>query len=154
MTNEDGPFMSSGKIVHFGARPIVTSDRLASTQPTTPGTLRVFLRDLVVPCRIGVFRHEQDGTQRVRVNLDLLVTESDAAQHDDPSRVVRYEKVTERIRALCTEQHIKLLETLAERIAALSLEDARVKAVTVRIEKLDVFQDAESAGVEIVRERT
>jgi 7,8-dihydroneopterin aldolase/epimerase/oxygenase len=146
--------MSSGKIVHFGARPTVTSDRLASTQPTTPGTLRVFLRDLVVPCRIGVFRHEQGGTQRVRINLDLLVTESDAAQRDDPSRVVRYEKVTERIRALCTEQHIKLLETLAERIAALSLEDARVKAVTVRIEKLDVFQDAESAGVEIARERT
>lgn len=146
--------MSDGKIVHLDARPKVVSDRLESTQPTTPGTLRVFVRDLVVPCRIGVFRHEQDGTQRVRINLDLLVAESDAAVHDDPSLVVRYEKVTERIRSLCTEQHIKLLETLAERIASLSFDDPRVKAVTVRVEKLDVFRDAESAGVEIVRMRS
>jgi dihydroneopterin aldolase len=42
---------------------------------------------------------------------------------------------------------------LAERIAALALEDSRVRAVTVRVEKLDIFDDAESAGVEIVRER-
>ena len=70
------------------------------------------------------------------------------------ARVVRYEKVTDSIRALCTEQHIKLLETLAERIAELCLADARVTAVTVRVEKLDVFADAESAGVEILRERS
>lgn len=146
--------MSNGKIVHFDAHPKVASDRLESTQPTAPGTLRVFVRDLVVPCRIGVFRHEQNGTQRVRINLDLLVAESDAALHDDPSRVVRYEKVTDRIRTLCTAEHIKLLETLAERIAAICLEDDRVRAVTVRVEKLDVFRDAESAGVEIVRTRT
>ncbi|MGE5538172.1 MAG: dihydroneopterin aldolase [Gemmatimonas sp.] len=149
MTSDPGP----GKVIHFGARPRVVSDRLESTQPVSPGTLRIFVRDLVVPCRIGVFRHEQGGTQRVRINLDLLVSESDAAASDDPAKVVRYEKVADRIRALCTEQHIKLLETLAERIAAVSLEDSRVCAVTVRVEKLDIFDDAESAGVEIVRER-
>lgn len=146
--------MNSGKIIHLNSSSKVASDRLESTQPTMPGTLRVFVRDLVVPCRIGVFRHEQGGTQRVRINLDLLVKESDAAIHDDPALVVRYEKVTDRIRSLCTEQHIKLLETLAEHISALCLEDSRVKAVTVRVEKLDVFADAESAGVEIVRERS
>src|SRR4051812_592701 len=132
---------AGGKVIHFGARPRVASDRLESTQPTSPGTVRVFLRDLVVPCRIGVFRHEQGGTQRVRINLDLVVTESDAAAHDDPAKVVRYEKVAESIRALCTEQHIKLLETLAERIASVSLDDSRVRAVTVRVEKLDIFDD-------------
>jgi 7,8-dihydroneopterin aldolase/epimerase/oxygenase len=146
--------MDSKKIFHLNARPQVVSDRLESTRPTTPGTVRVFIRDLVVPCRIGVFRHEQDGTQRVRINLDLVAEETDAAVHDDPSLVVRYEKVTDGIRALCTEQHIKLLETLAERLAALCLEYPRVQAVTVRIEKLDVFTDVESAGVEIVRERS
>jgi dihydroneopterin aldolase len=150
---DDVPRDRSGNIVHFGARPRVASDRLDSTQAASPGTVRVFLRDLVVPCRIGVFRHEQGGTQRVRINLDLLATETDAAAHDDPTKVVRYEKVADAIRALCSEQHIKLLETLAERIAALAFADTRVRAVTVRVEKLDIFDDAESAGVEIVRER-
>lgn len=145
--------MSSGKIVHFNARPRVASDRLEATQPTVPGTLRVFVRDLVLPCRIGAYRHEQDGPQRVRINLDMLVKEVSAEPHDDLAQVVCYDRVTDAIRTLCTEGHINLVETLAERIAALCLEDLRVKTVTVRVEKLDVFQDAESAGVEIVRER-
>ena len=145
--------MNSGKIVHFNARPRVASDRLETTQPTVPGTLRVFVRDLVLPCRIGAYRHEQDGPQRVRINLDLLVKEAGPEPHDDLARVVCYDRVTDAIRALCSESHINLVETLAERIAALCLEDMRVKAVTVRVEKLDVFEDAESAGVEIVRER-
>jgi len=117
------------------------------------GLRHVFVRDLVLDCNIGVHQHEKGRRQRVRINLDLGVTETDAAESDDPSKVVRYEKIADGIRALCTEQHIKLLETLAERIAALAFEDARVRAVTVRVEKLDIFADAESAGVEIVRHR-
>jgi dihydroneopterin aldolase len=145
--------MSSGKIVHFDARPGVVSDRLAATQPTAPGILRVFVRDLVLPCRIGVYRHEKEGPQRVRINLDLLVKEPGEDLHDEVARVVSYETVTDGIRAMCAGPHINLVETLAERIADLCLDDARVRSVTVRVEKLDIFQDAESAGVEIVRER-
>jgi dihydroneopterin aldolase len=44
-----------------------------------------------------------------------------------------------------------LVETLAERLAAFCLKDSRVVAVRVRVEKLDVFADAASVGVEIVR---
>jgi len=43
------------------------------------------------------------------------------------------------------------VETLAERIAAFALEDARVRAVRVRIEKLKIIPDAASVGVEIER---
>lgn len=146
--------MSGGKIVHFDARPGVASDRLAATQPAVPGILRVFVRDLVLPCRIGVYRHEKEGPQRVRINLDLLVKEAGGDLNDEVARVVSYETVTDGIRALCAGPHINLVETLAERIADLCLDDARVRSATVRVEKLDIFQDAESAGVEIVRERT
>ncbi|HET9148979.1 MAG TPA: dihydroneopterin aldolase [Alphaproteobacteria bacterium] len=145
--------MNSGKIVHFGARPGVVSDRLTTTQPTTPGILRVFVRDLVLPCRIGVYRHEKEGPQRVRINLDLLVKEPGEDLHDEVARVVSYETVTDAIRTLCAGPHINLVETLAERIADICFKDARVRSVTVRVEKLDIFQDAESAGVEIARER-
>jgi dihydroneopterin aldolase len=43
------------------------------------------------------------------------------------------------------------VETLAEQIAALCLEDRRVRVARVRVEKLDVFVDATSVGVEIER---
>ena len=45
-----------------------------------------------------------------------------------------------------------LVETLAERLAGICLQDPRVRSARVRVEKLDVFADAVSVGVEIERE--
>ncbi len=110
----------------------------------------VFVRDLLLVCRIGVHRHETVQPQRVRINLDLAVRE-DRELQDDLMNVVCYERLTDAVRALVAGRHIKLLETLAEEIAAICLADGRVQSVRVRIEKLDVFADAASVGVEIER---
>lgn len=114
-------------------------------------TRRVFVRDLVLDCLIGVHRHERDGAQRVRINIDLTVYESDAPIDDKLSNVLCYEQLISRVRTLTGAGHVNLVETLAERIAALCLDDADVASVTVRIEKLDIFADAASVGVEIKR---
>ena len=45
------------------------------------------------------------------------------------------------------------METLAERIATLCLREARIERVRVRVEKLDVYPEAASVGVEIERDR-
>jgi dihydroneopterin aldolase len=50
------------------------------------------------------------------------------------------------------QEHIALIETLAERIAALILAQHRVVSVTLAVEKLDVGPGA--VGVEIVRKRS
>ncbi len=110
----------------------------------------VFVRDLLLVCRIGVHRHETIQPQRVRINLDLAVRE-DRELQDDLMNVVCYERLTDAVRALVAGRHIKLLETLAEEIAAICLADERVQSVRVRLEKLDVFADAASVGVEIER---
>jgi dihydroneopterin aldolase len=109
----------------------------------------VFVRDLLVSCRIGVHRHEKRNDQPVRINLDLAVSEG--AARDRLADVVDYEEIVERVRRIAGRGHINLLETLAERIAAACLEDPRVRTARVRIEKLDVFPDAASVGVEIER---
>jgi dihydroneopterin aldolase len=65
--------------------------------------------------------------------------------------VVDYEKVAETARTIVRSGHVRLVETLAERIAEACLADRRVHVVRVRVEKLDIFADATSAGVEIER---
>lgn len=131
--------------------------RIAPSQPPrlrevpAPRTRQVFVRDLVVPCLIGVHRHERDGAQRVRVNLELDVI--DGPVEDRLSDVVNYETLIDAIRRLTAAGHVNLVETLAERIAALCFDDARVLAARVRVEKLDVVSDAASVGVEIERSR-
>ncbi len=65
----------------------------------------------------------------------------------------RLSKIEKRIRAIIAEGHVRLAETLAERIAAACFEDARVRTVRVRWEKLEALTAAESVGIEIERTR-
>lgn len=112
----------------------------------------VFVRDLMLDAHIGVHQHEKLGPQRIRVNVDLAVFEKDVdGIGDQLTNVVCYEEVVSGIRELVAEGHVNLVETLAEQIAALCLEDRRVRVARVRVEKLDVFADATSVGVEIER---
>jgi len=114
--------------------------------------LKVFVRDLVLPCRIGVYSHEKLGTQRVRINLELVCAEHPAI-NDEHGNVVCYDHIITEIKQLIAGEHINLVETLAEQIAALCLQDYRVHQAKVRVEKLDVFPEAEAVGVEIERQR-
>lgn len=120
----------------------------------------VFVRDLVLMASIGVHPAERTTPQRIRINLDLAV-EDDALRplsrasvgREDLARVVDYEKLVNQARNIVAAGHVLLVETLAERIAEAMLADPRVESARVRVEKLDVFADATSAGVEIERRR-
>jgi len=121
----------------------------------------VFLRDLVLAANIGVHAHEHGAPQRVRVNVDLGIEDLGAGLLSRPavgrdrlSRVVDYEAVANAVRSIIASGHVLLVETLAERIAEACLADPRVELARIRVEKLDVFADAASAGVEIERYQT
>ena len=123
------------------------------TSIAAPGIRHVFLRDMVLQASIGWYPHEHGITQRVRINIDMGV-EDDADPSEDLSRVVSYETVAVAARAIVAAGHIKLVETLAERLAAACLADPRVLQAHVQVEKLDVFPDAAAAGVAILRRRS
>lgn len=124
----------------------------AHPSTATARLMKVFVRDLVLSARIGVYQHEKLGTQRVRINLELLCTEHPAI-NDDLNNVVNYAELVSQVRAIVDAGHINLVETLADRIAQACLDDRRVQSAKVRIEKLDVFEEADSVGVEIQRGR-
>ena len=73
---------------------------------------------------------------------------------DELSRVVDYEAMADRVRTIVSGGHVRLVETLAERIAEACLADRRVQLARIRVEKLDIFADAASAGVEIERRQS
>ena len=122
------------------------------------GLRHVFLRDMVLLASIGVHPPEHEAPQRVRINVDLAVRDDGARPlsraavgKDDLGRVVDYERIANAVRAIVAAGHVRLAETLAERIAESCLTDPRVHLARVRVEKLDVFPDSASAGVEIER---
>ena len=80
----------------------------------------------------------------------LAVRESEEIG-DRLDNVVCYEHLVSAVQELVDSGHVNLVETLAERIAGLCLDDPRVRTARVRVEKLDVFANAASVGVEIER---
>jgi 7,8-dihydroneopterin aldolase/epimerase/oxygenase len=132
----------------------MTQAEKIAAHPSTAAArmMKVFVRDLVLSARIGVYQHEKLGTQRVRINLELICTEHPAI-NDDLNNVVNYAELVAEVRAIVDAGHINLVETLADRVAQACLGDRRVQTAKVRIEKLDVFNEAESVGVEIERTR-
>jgi 7,8-dihydroneopterin aldolase/epimerase/oxygenase len=126
------------------------------TVPENPGegatAYRMFIRDLVLLCRIGVYAHEKLHPQRVRINVSMRVQPDMAPRNDDIANVLSYDQVLGEIKRLAAGGHINLVETLAETIADICLTDRRVIEARVMIEKLDVEPEA-SVGVEIERRR-
>jgi dihydroneopterin aldolase len=114
---------------------------------------RILVRDLVLKCSIGIHAHELLAPQRVRINVDMSVLEQAGPLSDDIANVVSYEDVIDGIKAMLAEGHINLVETLAEKIAELCLTDERVETARIRVEKLDVYAEAASVGIEIERGR-
>lgn len=134
------------------------SSRIADA---TRAVRHVFLHDMILLARIGVSVGEREAPQRVRLNIDLAVEDDGARSwsrakvgRDNLARVVDYEPIAVAARRIVAEGPIALVETLAERIAEVSLTDARVIAARVRVEKLDVYPDIAAAGVEIERRRS
>jgi dihydroneopterin aldolase len=113
----------------------------------------VLIRDLVLAAEIGVFRREKGKRQRLRFNVELAVKDR-PPKRDARDEVLCYDRIVAGLRDLVAAGHVNLVETLAERATALCLADPAAVSVRLRVEKLDVYADAEAVGVEIVRTRS
>jgi (5-formylfuran-3-yl)methyl phosphate synthase len=114
-------------------------------------TDRIFVRDFDLPVSVGAYRYEHAKPQKVRFNIEARVYRGDHVA-ENMSDVFSYDLITDAIRMVAAQEHIALVETMAERIAASVLAHPRVASVTVRIEKLEIGPGA--VGVEIARERS
>ncbi len=113
----------------------------------------VRINELVVDFHIGIHAHEQGVRQRVRVDIAVDVVRPENGFHEEYDRVYCYERLVKAVRALAEGGHVKLVETLADRVAEIALGDPRARRAEVTVAKLDVFHDVDSVGVTMVRRR-
>ena len=114
------------------------------------GADRLLVQDFILPVRIGAYSKERAAAQDVRFNVVAELSRA-VQPASDMRDVLSYDIITDGIRLIAAGGHIPLAETLAERIADFVLAHARVQAVTVKVEKLQVGSG--SVGVEIRRQR-
>jgi dihydroneopterin aldolase len=106
---------------------------------------------MVVDMQIGAYDDERGRTQKVRINVTVEPSIWPNEAHDNLNETLSYDVIVNHIlRVARSGGHVHLVETVAERIAGLCLEESSVRSVTVRVEKLEIYPFA-VPGVEITR---
>ena len=95
----------------------------------------IALTGLTVFGRHGVYDHERVDGQEFIVDLRLRLALARAAASDDVRDTVHYGELAEKVAAVVAGEPVNLIETLAERIAVVALDDLRVQSVTVTVHK-------------------
>lgn len=118
------------------------------------GRRRVIIDGLELVASVGVFEVEKRYEQRIIVSTVLEVADDYDGTSDRLEDVLDYAAVVRTIAAIAAGRHFHLIETLAERIAEACLEDGRVAAARIRIDKPDILPGCRSVAVEIDRRRS
>ena len=114
---------------------------------------KILVRDLVLKISVGIHDFEKKKKQRVKFNLDINTDPSLVPEDNNLNTIINYEDVIKNIKKITNKKHYLLLETLAEKIFLKLFENIRVKKVKLRIEKLDVFKNTSSVGIEIEKSK-
>jgi len=111
----------------------------------------IYLRGLKCECTIGVWEWEKAITQSLVLDIELATDTKQAAEHDDLKDTLDYQAITERVQAYAKDNAYELIETLAERLAALILSEFKTPWVRIKLDKGQAVKGVKNVGVIIER---
>ena len=112
---------------------------------------KIFLDELRIETIIGIWDWERKIRQTVIVDLEMSADIAKAAASDEVEDTLNYKKVAKRVQQFVGESSFQLVETLAERIAAIIRDEFGVAWVRVRVHKPGAIRGSKDVGVEIER---
>ena len=136
------------------ARPVETVQPSLGLFDPERDHIRMVMRDLVVEVAIGLHPWEQLRPQRLVVNVEAWAYVGAPYSDDDADAILDYDTIRDTIREDWPQRaHVKLLEPLAEELIQLCFKHQAVEAARVRLEKPDIFSEAQGVGIELYRRR-
>ncbi len=114
---------------------------------------KIYIRDLMVRCIVGINDDERVNRQDVLFNILLHVDLERAGKSDNFEDTVDYRAIKKEIVAMVESSSFFLIETLAERVSELCLSRNGVSKVLVTVDKPGALRFARSVAVEIERQK-
>jgi dihydroneopterin aldolase len=111
----------------------------------------IYLHDLRIDTVIGVFDWERRVRQTVILDLEMAADIRRAAARDDLADTLNYKAVAKRLIDFVGHSEFQLVETLAERVAELLLNEFSVPWLRLRVNKQGAVRGARDVGVIIER---
>jgi dihydroneopterin aldolase/D-erythro-7,8-dihydroneopterin triphosphate epimerase len=113
----------------------------------------IVIEDLLIRAIIGINPDERVQRQDVLIDLKLETDTSRAGASDSIDDAVNYRTLTKQVIDFVEGSSFQLVEKLAEEIAALCLNDSRIRRVEVCLRKPGALRFARSVGISIERSR-
>ena len=112
---------------------------------------KIFLSELKIDTVIGIWEWERRIRQTVIVDLEMSADIAKADATDDVVDTLNYKSVAKRVQSFVADSSFQLVETLAERIAAIIRDEFDVAWVKVRVNKPGAIRGSRDVGVQIER---
>ena len=111
----------------------------------------ISIEGLQVDTIIGVYDWEQEQMQRLVIDLQMGWDIQAAAKRDDIAEALDYAKVSETVSSWVEEKPRQLIETVAEGVAQLVLQQFNVAKINVKVSKPGAVPKAKNVAVSICR---
>ena len=114
---------------------------------------KIFIHALKTEAIIGIFDWERQVKQTVIVDIEISADVRKAALSDSIDDTLNYKRVAKRVLAFVEESKFHLVETLAEHVAMLILEDFGIAWVRISLSKPGAIRNSRDVGVMLERNR-
>ena len=111
---------------------------------------QIHIEQLEVSTRIGVPEKERANPQRLTVTISFWPYRQTCDLADKIDQAVNYSAVAEETKNFVRDQSVKLIETLADRLATHLLKTFPIQKVVVELRKF-VFEDAKYVSATVTR---
>jgi 7,8-dihydroneopterin aldolase/epimerase/oxygenase len=112
---------------------------------------KVYIRDLRIDTVIGIYDWEREVRQTVSLDLEMATDIRRAAHSDSIEDTLNYKAVAKRLIQYVGDSDFRLVETLAERCAALVLDEFDVPWLRLRLSKPGAVRGSRDVGIIIER---
>ena len=114
---------------------------------------KIFIHALKTEAIVGIFDWERQVKQTVVLDLELSADIRKAALTDSIDDTLNYKGVAKRVLAFVEASQFHLVETLAEHVAMLLIEEFGVQWVSVALSKPGAIRSSKDVGVRLERTR-
>jgi len=115
---------------------------------------KIFIHALKTETIVGIFDWERQVKQTVVMDIEFSADIAKAALSDSIDDTLNYKGVAKRVLAFVDESSFHLVETLAEHIAMLILEEFGVSWVSIALSKPGAIRSSRDVGVKLERTRS
>lgn len=112
---------------------------------------RVLIEGLTTLATIGVYEWEKNIKQKLILDLEMAWDNQPAGEHDDVALCLDYFKVSQAVTDFITSTAFELIESVAERVAQLIIQQFAVKWIKIKVSKPSAIANATNVAVVIER---